>query len=72
VKAIGREFCKPGVKCRPPDPNFWSMTSLTANGYYPEPYFGRPDTREPKSSKNQFIADHEKNLYLKNYFVDRA
>ncbi len=72
MKAIGREFCKPGVKCRPPDPNFWSMTSLTANGYFPEPYLGRPDIGKPKSSKTQFIADDDKTLYWKNYYMDRA
>jgi hypothetical protein len=48
------------------------MTSLTANGYFPEPYLGRPDIRAPKSSKTQFIADDEKTLNWKNYFMDRA
>jgi hypothetical protein len=48
------------------------MTSLTANGYFPEPYLGRPDIGKPKSSKTQFIADDDKTLYWKNYYMDRA
>ncbi|CAG2169978.1 unnamed protein product, partial [Oppiella nova] len=59
IKAFGREFCKDGTKCRPPDPHFWKSTSLTSNGFSSEPYFARPPADVMEAS--QLSAQSEPN-----------
>lgn len=63
IQAYGREFCKPGKICRPPDPNFF-QGKLFNNGQL---YYG-PITTDPQVRQWIYLWLFLIFFYSKSYF----